>query len=159
MKGHEHEYYLNKARVAQGIGNHERELYYADKCLSSGACNVCGPYALLLKGHLCIVDKKFPEAFSNFQKAIDINPEMRDCYSEYAFWAGQYDYNVDKGIEYINKAIAIEPENPRFYGILSRLYLSKKDKANAMKYIDKAIMMKPTDDWFPKVKQKIVALP
>ena len=115
IKGHEHEYFLHKAWAAQGVDNSKAEAHYTDLCVSAGPCPVCRTYVYLLQGHLLYLDKKYPEAFNTFQKAIDYNPEMRDCYVEYAYWAAESNYSIDKGIEYIKKAIDMNPEKPLYY--------------------------------------------
>ncbi len=154
-----HEFYLRKAQTAKKLQKYPLAFEYADKCLQASPCRFCETKAILIKGFVAFTQKDTKKGFQNLEMALEHDGEDLYSLSEFAYYSGQYDYKVDKGIECIQKAINGDPEDARYYAILARLYYSKKDKAQALKYINEALWRDTKDPWFLAVKEKIKLMP
>lgn len=82
--------------------------------------------------------RMYPQALSDIEKAISLEPKEPLYYAEAAalnYRLGQ----VDDAIEYAKKAIAIDEKFPDPYRIIGVCYNQKGNKTEAKKYLQKAI--------------------
>lgn len=82
--------------------------------------------------------RMYPQALSDIEKAISLEPKEALYYAE----AAALNYRVgqlDDAIEYSKKAIAIDEKFPDPYRIIGVCYNQKGNKAEAKKYLQKAI--------------------
>jgi tetratricopeptide (TPR) repeat protein len=82
-------------------------------------------------------------ALEYYNKALKIRPAsihvIRSIVSAYIHMG-----SIDKGIEFCKELIFTSvPENTKFYQILSKLYVRKKDYSKAKESIEKALELKP----------------
>ena len=82
--------------------------------------------------------RMYPQALSDIEKAMSIEPKEPLYCAEAAalnFRIGQ----LDDAIEYAKKAIAIDDKFPDAYRIIGVCYNQKGNKAEAKKYLQKAV--------------------
>jgi tetratricopeptide (TPR) repeat protein len=153
-----HEFFLRKSQTAKSLHKYPEAIQYADKCLQAKPCSVCAANALVVKGIIAIVNKDIPGGFKYLEEALQKDSKSITPRTEFAYYSGQYDYKIDKGMECIQSVLKEKPDNARAYAILARLYYSKKDKTNALKNVDEALYRDSHDPWFPALKTKIQTL-
>jgi tetratricopeptide (TPR) repeat protein len=76
-------------------------------------------------------DETIEKMRSALLKAIDLNPKFAESYSLYAFITVVQNRELDEGINYLRKALAIAPGNQWYLIRLAEIYMRKKDFLNA----------------------------
>ena len=91
--------------------------------------------------------KKKEEASKAFMKVLEINPKNADSCNYIGYmWADQ-NINLDKALEYINKALELEPKNGAFLDSLGWVYFRLGRIDEAMKYIEEAAAQFKEKGW------------
>ena len=93
-------------------------------------------------------DKRgFDEAIKSFNLALKKNPQSTEAYIGLAtLWSNKKDY--EKAIEYLSKAIEIEP-NPGHFWVRAEVWRKKKDFERALEDYNKVLEIIPADDLSP----------
>ncbi|MCP4024613.1 MAG: adenylate/guanylate cyclase domain-containing protein [Desulfobacteraceae bacterium] len=125
-------------------------------------------YDYLLKGNeLCSSNdlKELEEGRAYIQKAIDQDPNFAKAYavmgkSYFTQWIFGPDKDIailNKVFEYAQKVIAINPEEPSGYSLLSHYYLWTKQHDSAIDEIRKALALNPNNpEWLASLGEQLV---
>jgi len=82
-------------------------------------------------GNILYNDKLYPEAFSSYQKAVELDNEHVDAILQLSLLEAALD-NFQLSMEMVNKALKIDPMNPEGYYLKGFLYLDQKDTSLAI---------------------------
>ncbi len=80
---------------------------------------------------LNFADETIEKMRGALKKAIELNPKFAESYNLYAFISVVQNNEIDEGINYLRKALAIAPGNQWYLIRLAELYMRKKDFLNA----------------------------
>ncbi len=150
-----HEVLTYQCMMAHRLQKYDKVHEYGELALQSGACNVCAANVYYTYSLVDFHNNDKTAAFANMEKALASDPNDAFIKAEYAYYAAQYNYNLDVALKYIREAIKERPSSARNYGILARLYYSKNDKKQAVLHIKEALSRDADNEWLRQVKAKI----
>src|SRR6266571_8181315 len=87
----------------------------------------------------------FPEAIDVLKDAIKANPNASEPLLQLAFIYAKYLRRTDQAIDYVNRAIALDPHNIDAYERLCEIALAAGDEKRALQSLDRAAAT-PNDD-------------
>jgi tetratricopeptide (TPR) repeat protein len=90
----------------------------------------------------------FPQAIDILKDAIKANPKAAEPYLQLAFIYAKYLKRTDQAVEYVNKAIALDPSNIDAYQRLCEVELAGGDARKALAALDRAVKVQSTDPAF-----------
>ena len=90
----------------------------------------------------------FPQAIDVLKDAIKASPNAPDPFLQLAFIYAKYLGRTDQAIDYVNRAIAIDPHNITAYERLCELALAAGDEKKAVQSLDRAAALKSDDPTF-----------
>ena len=97
---------------------------------------------LFTKAGLLAMAKEYEQAinaYNELQKKTGIIDQVSVAKEQvYMSWG-----KTDEAFEEIRKLIAVNPENPQYYGILAEMYQNQGDQENALKYYNKILEIQP----------------
>jgi tetratricopeptide (TPR) repeat protein len=91
---------------------------------------------------------EFPQAIDILKDAIKANPKATEPLLELAFIYAKYLRRTDQAIDYVNRAIALDPQNIDAYERLCEIALAAGDEKNAIQSLDRAAALKSDDPTF-----------
>jgi tetratricopeptide (TPR) repeat protein len=80
----------------------------------------------------------YPQAIDILKDAVKANPKATEPLLQLAFIYAKYMRRVDQAIDYVNKAIAIDPQNIDAYERLCEIALAAGDEKKAIQTLDRA---------------------
>ena len=80
----------------------------------------------------------YPQAIDILKDAVKANPKATDPLLQLAFIYAKYMRRVDQAIDYVNKAIAIDPQDIDPYERLCEIALAAGDEKKALQALDRA---------------------
>src|SRR5262249_20438215 len=84
----------------------------------------------------------FPQAIDVLKDAVKANPKATEPLLQLAFIYTKYMRRVDQAIDYVNKAIAIDPGNIDAYERLCEIALAAGDEKKALQSLDRAAVIR-----------------
>ena len=90
----------------------------------------------------------FPEAIDVLKDAIKANPNAPGPLLQLAFIYTKYLRRTDQAIDYVNRAIALDPHNIDAYERLCEIALGAGDEKKALQSLDRAMEIKSDDPAF-----------
>jgi tetratricopeptide (TPR) repeat protein len=84
----------------------------------------------------------FPEAIDILKDAIKANPKATEPLLELAFIYAKYLRRTDQAIDYVNRAIAQDPQNMDAYERLCEITIAAGDEKRALQMLDRAAALK-----------------
>jgi len=90
----------------------------------------------------------FPEAIDVLKDAIKANPSAPGPLLQLAFIYTKYLRRTDQAIDYVNRAIALDPHNIDAYERLCEIALGAGDEKKALQSLDRAMEIKSDDPAF-----------
>lgn len=90
----------------------------------------------------------FPEAIDVLKDAVKATPNAPDPLLQLAFIYAKYLGRTDQAIDYVNRAIALNPLNINAYERLSEVALAAGDEKKAVQSLDHAATLKSDDPTF-----------
>jgi cytochrome c-type biogenesis protein CcmH len=89
--------------------------------------------------------EKFSEAASAYAKATELNPKDADLLAEYAFATGMAEGRSLEGkpLEIINRALKVDPENPKALQLAGSAAFQAKDYKKAIDYWQRVLKKVP----------------
>jgi tetratricopeptide (TPR) repeat protein len=90
----------------------------------------------------------FPQAIDVLKDAIKANPNAPGPLLQLAFIYAKYLRRTDQAIDYVNRAIALDPHNVEAYERLCELALAAGDEKKALQSLDRAAESKSDDPVF-----------
>ena len=84
----------------------------------------------------------FPQAIDVLKDAVKANPKATEPLLQLAFIYTKYMRRVDQAIDYVNKAIAIDPEDIDAYERLCEIALAAGDEKKALQSLDRAAVIR-----------------
>ncbi len=126
----------HEAAQSYGKGNHAESIRLADKALALDEKNY---KALSLKGIILAFDVSPEEGIASIQKSLAINPDYVQASYDMAI-AQKLGRHYDESITYFQKVLKADPQNTwSYYGIATN-YADKKDREQALAYLEKAVL-------------------
>ena len=98
--------------------------------------------------------KKYPEAYAQFKKALEVDPDNLDGRFGLANSLKEQG-KLDEAIPEYEKAIALSEKDPRSYGQLGLIYEKKQDMAMALENYQKYLAFAPPGPEFNVVSGKV----
>ncbi|MBI4051154.1 MAG: tetratricopeptide repeat protein, partial [Elusimicrobia bacterium] len=86
------------------------------------------------------------KALHFYKMMIQKYPQGAFWYDAYAYLCGLNRYRMAEGFEMAQKAIRLDHKNAGFHVTLAKLYHTKRDLANAVKSMKKAVQLDPKDE-------------
>ena len=80
----------------------------------------------------------FPQAIDVFKDAIKANPNASGPLLQLAFIYAKYLRRTDQAIDYVNRAIALDPHNIEAYERLCEIALAAGDEKKSIQSLDRA---------------------
>jgi tetratricopeptide (TPR) repeat protein len=90
----------------------------------------------------------FPQAIDILKDAIKANPNASGPLLQLAFIYAKYLRRTDQAIDYVNRAIALDPHNIEAYERLCEIALAAGDEKKALQSLDRAAEIKNDDPVF-----------
>lgn len=91
---------------------------------------------------------EFPEAIDILKDAIKANPKAAEPYLELAIIYAKYLKKTDQAVDYVNRAITLDPTNIDAYQRLYEIYLAAGDEKKARLALDRAGKVESNDPAF-----------
>lgn len=127
----------HEAARAYGKGRRTEALQLANRSLEKDEDNY---KALSLKGIILAFDISPDEGIPFIEKALSMSPEYVQANYDMAI-AQKLGKHYDESIFHFQKVLKADPQNTwSYYGIATN-YADKKDKAQALAYLEKAILL------------------
>ena len=76
---------------------------------------------------------------ATFLQLLEKDPENANAWNYLGYMLIDFDQDVDRGIEYVQKALRIEPNNPAYLDSLGWGYFKKKEFKKALGYLERAV--------------------
>ncbi|QGR18541.1 tetratricopeptide repeat protein [Stygiolobus azoricus] len=105
-----------------------------------------------LKGDILFKLGKYEDAIKEYEKSIEKDENLYAIGFTY-YKMGEY----KKALEYLDKAIAINPENPYYYETKAEVLLELEKKDEAMKEINKALEIDPENPYLVSIEVEILS--
>lgn len=93
-------------------------------------------------------------AVMKLRELIKKNPNSKEPYKTFAYLSWKNKWRVDQGIENAKKATDLDPSDDDTWDLLAELYFLKGNKDEAIKAIDEAIKLKPSEDYYKEQKER-----
>lgn len=93
-------------------------------------------------------EEDFPHAIDILKDAIKANPKAAEPFVELAFIYAKYLKRPDQAIDYINRAITIDPQNIDAYERLYEITLASGDEKKALQALDRAFKVRTDNPAF-----------
>jgi tetratricopeptide (TPR) repeat protein len=93
-------------------------------------------------------EDEFPQAIDVLKDAIKANPNASGPLLQLAFIYAKYLRRTDQAIDYVNRAIALDPHNIEAYERLCEIVLAAGDEKKALQSLDRAAESKNDDPVF-----------
>src|SRR5438270_10341350 len=90
----------------------------------------------------------FPQAIDILKDAVKANPKASAPLLQLAFIYAKYMHRVDQAIDYVNRAIALDPQNIDGYERLCEIALASRDENKALQSLDRAAAVHSGDAVF-----------
>jgi tetratricopeptide (TPR) repeat protein len=90
----------------------------------------------------------FPQAIDVLKDAIKANPNAPEPLLQLAFISAKYLRRTDQAIDYVNRAIALDPDNIEAYERLCEIALGAGDEKKALESLDRAAALKSDNPIF-----------
>jgi tetratricopeptide (TPR) repeat protein len=90
----------------------------------------------------------FPQAIDILKDAIKANPSAPEPLLQLAFIYAKYLRRTDQAIDYVNRAIALDPQNIDAYERLCEIALAAGDEKKALQSLDRALTLKTDNPSF-----------
>src|SRR5437016_2304770 len=90
----------------------------------------------------------FPQAIDILKDAVKANPKASAPLLQLAFIYAKYMHRVDQAIDYVNRAIALDPQNIDGYERLCEIALASGDENKAIQSLDRAVAVHSGDAAF-----------
>jgi len=88
---------------------------------------------------------EFDSAIENMQRAIELNPMHSNAHNFLGYMYALEGRYLDKALDHLNKALAIQPRNGYFLDSLGWIYFKKGEPKKALSEIQKAMVYTPPD--------------
>lgn len=97
--------------------------------------------AYLTLSKMGIMDTKEAKTLAevNLKKALNIEPELAECYKTQALMSFYFDWDLESAHQLLRNAIKLNPENSENYTALSIFYMVEKKFSDAIRSIDKSL--------------------
>ena len=141
------------------LSSGKKELYqdalaWFDKAAAIDPQNVKLAYAM---GHMFIYMQEHDQAIAKLEYALaqeqdsaDVKEMLAMAYNGKAYSFYQAGENLEQGIELIDKAIALVPENGHILSTKAELLFKMKNYPEAHQFIKRAIALKPDEEEIKK---------
>lgn len=93
-------------------------------------------------------------AVMKLRETIKKNPNSKEPYKTFAYISWKNRWRLDQGIENAKKAADLDPSDDDLWDLLAELYFAKGDKAEALKAIEEAIKLKPSEEYYKEQKER-----
>jgi tetratricopeptide (TPR) repeat protein len=90
----------------------------------------------------------FPQAIDVLKDAVKANPKGTEPLLQLAFIYAKYMRRIDQALDYVNKAIALDPQNIDAYERLCEIMLAAGDEKKALQALDRAATMQSDNATF-----------
>ncbi len=90
----------------------------------------------------------FPQAIDILKDAIKANPRASEPYLQLAFIYAKYLNKIDQAVEYVNRALSLDPGNIEAYQRLYEIELAAGNSKKAMAALDRATKVESHDPAF-----------
>jgi tetratricopeptide (TPR) repeat protein len=82
---------------------------------------------------------RYAEADAVFQRLLEMDPDNATAMNYQGYMLIDYDLDVARGMQLVEKALQYEPKNPAFLDSLGWGYFKKKDYKKALDYLQQAV--------------------
>lgn len=93
-------------------------------------------------------EEDYPHAIDILKDAIKANPKAPEPFVQLAFIYAKYLKRTDQAIDYVNRAIALDPRNIDAYERLYEIILTTGDEKKAMQVLDRAAKVRTDNPSF-----------
>lgn len=91
---------------------------------------------------------EFPQAIDILKDAVKANPKAAEPYLQLAFIYAKYLKKTDQGVDYVNRAIALDPTNIDAYERLYEIYMAAGDEKKSRQALERATRVPSADPAF-----------
>jgi tetratricopeptide (TPR) repeat protein len=91
---------------------------------------------------------EFPEAIDILKDAIKANPKADEAYLQLAFIYSRYLKKTDQAVDYVNRALALDPTNIDAYQRLYEVHIAAGDEKKARQALERAGKVQSSDPVF-----------
>lgn len=88
---------------------------------------------------------EYDGAIENMQRTLELNPMHSNAHNFLGYMYAQEGRYLDKALDHLKKALAIQPRNGYFLDSLGWIYFKKGDSKKALSEIQKAMVYTPPD--------------
>jgi tetratricopeptide (TPR) repeat protein len=131
-----------------------------EECDKLAASEKNNTHAYYLKGMLYQQMKKYPEALSQFEKAVSIDENEMGSLYQIGRNAVFSQKELEKGIEALSKYLTLKPDSnfpqtDAAYWRLAMIYQIKNDREKAKEYVQKALAINPDNKDYKKLLEEL----
>ena len=91
---------------------------------------------------------EFPEAIDVLKDAIKVNPKAAEPYLQLAFIYSHYLKKTEQAVDYVNRALALDPTNIDAYQRLYEVHVAGGDEKKARQALERAAKIESSDPVF-----------
>ncbi len=93
-------------------------------------------------------------AVMKLRELVKKSPNTKEPYKTFAYVSWKNKWRIDQGIENAKKATDLDPSDDDAWDLLAELYFLKGNKEEAVKAIDEAIRLKPSEEYYKEQKER-----
>jgi tetratricopeptide (TPR) repeat protein len=93
-------------------------------------------------------EDQFPQAIDILKDAVKANPKAAEPFLQLAFIYSKYLKKTEQAVDYVNRAIRLDPANIDAYARLFEIYVGVGDEKKARQALDRAGQMESSDPLF-----------
>ena len=93
-------------------------------------------------------EDQFPQAIDILKDAVKANPKAAEPFLQLAFIYAKYLKKTDQAVDYVNRALALDPSNIDAYTRLYEIYVAAGDEKKARQALERAGQVGSTDPAF-----------
>ena len=127
------------AVVCLTLGDHEEGLVYAEKCVREHSRSAMSWY---IRGCALKMLRRFSEAVSDFDQAIELSPTYKEAHSEKGLTCAELDNYLQSLIEF-NEVLKIDPENKLALSNAAMILTMLKKNDEASNFYSKLLSLDP----------------
>lgn len=93
-------------------------------------------------------------AVMKLRELLKKDPNSKEPYKTFAYVSWKNKWRIDQGIENAKKATDLDPSDDDAWDLLAELYFLKGNKVDAIRAIDEAIKLKPSEEYYKEQRER-----
>tara|TARA_B100000780_G_scaffold277413_1_gene248069 strand:+ start:326 stop:2311 length:1986 start_codon:yes stop_codon:yes gene_type:complete len=126
-------------------GNYKESIRFYKMCFDRKPGNISFAQNIVFIGNKLIELKRYSEAAQAFDEALSLKPDLVFALDRAAEVHGRYLNDPKKALEYLNRAVGVDPNNADILQKLGIIYAMTGNSTRAIEYFEAALKINPNN--------------